>query len=594
MKSKDCSVKNKLMQFALYIIVSLLVLVVLLINEAILRYIFGMSALNIDIRHLYPYILLPMGLLLIDSRRALFWVLVAISALQLIWFGTYRYFGSVLGPDLILLGREQMFEIGIAATGEWQIFVLPVILVIVLNVVFAIFVHYVKGDRFDPLTRLGVFLVVLPFMIISVRSFVHSRPFVLNPSPYMPSHTGVVQAVSLAIRSGLADSQFSDRRAPKLVVGASLEGALDEPITVAVIMGESISPMELGIFGADKATTPLMTKRFSSGNGLRYIPKVGLAAGTATLASVPLFIRMSFNPVAAFRRSSTIFEMAHKQKFSVGYYSAQNIKPLQIAGGLKFIDKIETKEDWEPAYEAKRDAVILDQMDKAPIGGDKRFYFIHQRTNHGPYVCNIKGPLTDRTDVRGTKTSRQKKANQAASGLARLKRYRRGLLCYDKSLDELLSRLEKQRGALYIFITADHNELMGEKGMWGHSNLVLQGALVPMILATNRPDSDIARRFSKLRVPTSFEFMQLVSRTLGQEVHLAQPTKKTYVNGVMAYGRRGYIEFEKTDEIDQFQTSIIMPDNERSKPKIEAIEGLQEILAYLKKYSQPKMAEKLN
>ena len=116
---KSKSLRQHFGDFLFYMVASVFVLAVLLLNEVVLRYIFGMSALNIDIRHLYPYILLPMGLLLIGSKRVMLWSLLVITILQIVWFGTYRYFGNVLGPDIILLGLHQLFEIGIAATGDW-------------------------------------------------------------------------------------------------------------------------------------------------------------------------------------------------------------------------------------------------------------------------------------------------------------------------------------------------------------------------------------------------------------------------------------------------------------------------------------------
>ncbi len=595
----DLSVRNmsqQVRQGTFFILASMAVLAVFLLNEVILRYAFGLSALNIETRHLIPYLVLPMGFLLIVSKRIMIGVLALLAVLQLIWFGTFTYFGNVLGPNIILLGLSQMYEIGLTATGEWQIFVLPVVLVIVLNSLFFVFIQSFKADRFPINMRLGIFLLVLPFLVISIRAFVYSKPFVITPSPYMLSHTGVVQAVSLAARSGLTDAQFSDRGAPGFIVDDQAV-PLDknaEPVTVAVIMGESIAPLELGIYGAQKETTPLMSKRFQGAGKLSFIPKVGFAAGTSTLGSVPLFIRMSFNPVAAFRRSTTIFELAKKQKFSVGFYSAQNIKPLQIAGGLNHIGKVETKDEWQAAFTQKRDAVIFDQMKKSPLNGKHRFYFIHQRTSHSPYICDIPDAIEDRLDVRNKPPAGLYNASKTMAQKTRLKTYKRGLLCYDKSLNDILTRLEQRPGALYVFITADHNEMMGEFGLWGHASLDLQGALVPMILATNRPNGEIAKKFAQLGTPSSFEFMQVVAKALGQDIKLERPSKAFYVNGIVAFGRRGYLEVKKTQQIDQFSTITIMPDNQRSEPKIETMGGLREVLSYLEKYSLSSSAATLN
>jgi len=161
---------------------ALIILFVLLMNEVILRHFIGMPAFNMDVRHLIPYLLIPVGLLFIGSRFVLFSALVLITILQIIWFGTFRYFGNVIGPDIILLGTTQAFEIGLAAKGEMQVFIFPLVLGIALNLIFGLFLYYYfhsKSQSFKHNTQLGVLLLALPFIIVSVRSVVHSRPFVL-------------------------------------------------------------------------------------------------------------------------------------------------------------------------------------------------------------------------------------------------------------------------------------------------------------------------------------------------------------------------------------------------------------------------------
>lgn len=556
--------KNVLKYVMAFILSWGLLLLIFLINEVILRKAIGMDSLYVKPSQLLPYIALAAGLALLKTRKSLIWSLVIIAALQLIWFGAYSYFGNVLTPDVIILGFSQLFEIGIAAQSEWQIFILPIALVVGLNAVLAFVLFKTRKHNSEKLARLGVVLIILPFVVVSARAFLHSRPFVLNPSPYLPSHTGTVQSFSLAIRNIIKDSQLSDGGAAKLVVGNKIDGALSEPITVAVIMGESIAPLQLGIFG-EEGTTPRMAKRLGSKGELTYFPKIGISAGVSTLGSVPLYIRMAHNPVAAFRRKNTIFEIAKQSDFTVGYYSAQNIKPLQIGGGLSFIDQLETRENWVEVYDQKQDGVILDQIAKSPINGNRRFMFIHQRTNHSPYFCD-------------------EKTSQDFGQQKRVARYRNGLLCYDRSLDELLTYLQKQPGALYVFIAADHNELMGTNGKWGHSHLHVQTALVPMILATNRPNSDVAKAFAELKMPSAFEFMRLVARALGRKTSLDRPSNKIFINGVIAYGRRGYLEIEKTADVSRYKQTLVDPASSFRRTRDVSVTGLVKGLEFMKKY----------
>ncbi len=553
----------------------LLIMAIFAVNEIILRQAMGIDSLFVKPSQLIPYVSLAAGITLLATRKSIVWSLALIAVLQLIWFGAIAYFGNVLTPDIIILGFSQLFELGIAAESEWHLFIVPVFLVTAVNLVLGFVVLKLRQDRSQKMQGLALFLLILPFVVISARAFLHYRPLVLNRSPCLPSQTGTVQSFSLAIRNIVADASLSDGGAAKVVFGQKSTTPPTEPVTVALIMGESITPWYLGFLGQGK-TSPLMTKRMSRKGALTYFPKIGISAGVSTLGSVPLYIRMSHNPVAAFRRKNTIFQLAKENGFSVGYYSAQNIKPLQIGGGLGFIDKIETKENWQDEYDKKQDAILLDQMDKSPIDGDRRFYFIHQRTNHTPYICYDK-----KLQAKGEALFSKNIGNDNAKRLAR---YRGGLLCYDKSLDQLLARLEKRPGALFVFIVSDHNELMGVNGLWGHSHLILQNSIVPMMLATNRPDSDVAKAFEKLDTPNAFNFVRLVTKALGQEISLDKPSNKIFVNGVIAYGRRGYLEIEKTDNPVIFsQTLVDAATSYRRTKQVEA-HGLAKMLDFVKKY----------
>ena len=73
----------------------------------------------------------------------------------------------------------------------------------------------------------------------------------------------------------------------------------------------------------------------------------------------------------------------------------------------------------------------------------------------------------------------------------------------------------KRGGAVHIFITADHSELMAEDGRWGHGFTDLRVAMVPMMLLTNRPQSKLATLFKSLSPPTSYRLAQTVALGFG-------------------------------------------------------------------------------
>ncbi len=126
--------------------------------------------------------------------------------------------------------------------------------------------------------------------------------------------------------------------------------------------------------------------------------------------------------------------------------------------------------------------------------------------------------------------------------------YDNGLRCYDRSVAALSEQLINAPGAVYIFITADHAELMGDAGLWGHSMADLKAATVPYILLTNRPDSDVAKQFRALSPPTTYRMAQLVARALGHNVSTPGIDGNTFfLNTTMPFAQAGYMRVDRID-----------------------------------------------
>jgi hypothetical protein len=86
---------------------------------------------------------------------------------------------------------------------------------------------------------------------------------------------------------------------------------------------------------------------------------------------------------------------------------------------------------------------------------------------------------------------------------------------------------------------------MGEHGLWGHSQPDLRVSQIPVLLLTNRPQSDFAKRFRALSPPTWYELSALVARVLGHEVSTpGAEANRFYLNTTMPFGRSGYFEVE--------------------------------------------------
>lgn len=107
-----------------------------------------------------------------------------------------------------------------------------------------------------------------------------------------------------------------------------------EPVTVVVIMGESINATRLSLYGFKRDTTPELAKwRTAPPAGFTLIPEIGFSGGLDTYASVPTFLRAAYWPVEAERFGVNLFELAYRQKVKTWYLSSQTANFLEAAGG---------------------------------------------------------------------------------------------------------------------------------------------------------------------------------------------------------------------------------------------------------------------
>ena len=179
---------------------------------------------------------------------------------------------------------------------------------------------------------------------------------------------------------------------------------------------------------------------------------------------------------------------------------------------------------------------------EVPAGPERRFVFLHQRVNHAgytPHCTHAPDGMYIFNDPTGTSLG----ARRAA--------YDNGLRCWDRNVTSIVDPLLQARGAVYIFITADHSELMGEGGLWGHGMADVRSAMVPMMLLTNRPNSPAAEMFKSLSPPTTYRTAQAVARAMGIEVRTPGiSAKRFYLNSTMPFALAGFMEVDRLTDTD--------------------------------------------
>jgi glucan phosphoethanolaminetransferase (alkaline phosphatase superfamily) len=467
--------------------------------------------------------------LLLSTAKSRSFRMAAIAFLvlnQIIWTGYVVYFGEALSPEHLLLVQEEANDTVLGAMDEWHA-LLPWLVTLLASAAILVALQWREGANAPWRSRLSGLAFVTLITTATAIWMLQPRINVAFPGKHTGAMYGPYQAAVGAFRLGMTKVAAANLNIRGQTQTVSALPA--EPVTVVVVMGESINAARLSVLGFSADTTPELAKwRTAPPEGFTLIPQIGFSGGLDTFASVPGFLRAAYWPVQAQKFGVNLFELAHRQGFKSWYLSAQTLNYLQAAGGAPHAIRVET---------VPNDDELAKLANEIPDDSANSFVFLHQRVNHTPYTSNC-APASEGLYIFHAESGSADDQRRAA--------YDNGLRCWDRDVVALVEPFLKRRGAVYILITADHSELMAENGRWGHGFTDLRVAMVPMMLLTNRPQSDVATLFKSWSPPTTYHLAQTVAQALG--VRLETPdiiANRFFLNSTMPFALAGFIEVEQ-------------------------------------------------
>ena len=475
-----------------------------------------------------PWLVAAIIALLLSTAKSRRFRMVAVALLvlnQIVWTGYAVYFGEPLRPEHLLVFREETTDTAIGALAEWRTF-LPWIAALAMSTTMLVLLQW-REDRVRLGWRVSGWALSIAIAAMTVSWMLHPRIDAAFPGEHSGSIYGPYQAAVGAMRLGMTAVA-----AASLNVHAQTQVPADraaEPVTVVIIMGESINATRLSLYGFKPDTTPELAKwRTAPPEGFTLFPEIGFSGGLDTYASVPTFLRAAYWPAQAERFGVNLFELAYRQRVKTWYLSSQTANFLEAAGGAPHAEDIEF---------VANDAELAKRAERLPDRGEDSFIFLHQRANHAPYTSSCahfpKGHFAFRPPTDSGEDRRRTD-------------YDNGLRCWDQDVMALVTPFLKRRGAVHIFITSDHSEIMGEDGHWGHGFTDLRVAMVPMMLLTNRPQSNVATSFKSWSPPTAYRLAQTVALALGVQLDTSGvPGDRFFINNTMPFALAGFTEVEQ-------------------------------------------------
>ena len=319
------------------------------------------------------------------------------------------------------------------------------------------------------------------------------------------------------------------------------------PLTVVLVMGESLTPNHMSLYGYGRKTTPFL-EELAGDPG--FVHRKGYSAAGATRAALPMFYTLQYHPLdenRLRRQDSNLFRLAKQHGFRTWYLSAQNSNCLNGVD-LDPIDVMITADTRPELFEREKDEGLLQLVREVPSGG-KNFIVVHQRNVHLPYQANIEHrPAFQRFPT-----------EELPFEDSTINAYDNAVLYADYLYQQLLQELrQKTDGPLYVFFTSDHGEKLGENGHWGHDRLDLVSAVVPIMFYARGGDGRYLREMREHPPATHYQLGKMIARMLGYDIrNPAEENGIVYVNGVASLGRSGYMRFRVTDNGERRDLRVI-------------------------------------
>ena len=462
--------------------------------------------------------------------------LIVIGAFEILHFCYLAYFGGVIDANQILQGLIEYEDVTRGGIGVLRyLFYAPLVVILPYTAAWLLLRRLLPARAIIP----GWWLVLLlaaatvPYQIArhgaSVRYYpVDTLPSVANS--YLTLSALFFNHLPRFVLGG--DAGTGSRPPPAIVRGTPPPRA-----TIILVMNESLTSDHMSLFGYGRDTTPLLAAlRGHPG----FVYKQGISAGVGTISTFQSFWNEVRDPrdEAAFTEQRTnLFRLARESGFHTIFLSAQRANLLRGVG-LQYVDLLRTVESEAALYERLHDEMFLELLPSIPLK-ERNLVVIQLRSAHGPYADNY--------------TTRPELAIFPTAGL-KYREFQRN--AYDNAVrynDFVMSRLIDYfrttiDGPLYVFLTSDHGQLLGEgrHGRIGHGMLLPEVARVPILLYAQNADPAIASALEATRDPTHYELTALIDRIMGVEIRDPGAVDGVYyINGAGYHGLAGYISIQK-------------------------------------------------
>lgn len=379
------------------------------------------------------------------------------------------YFGTQILPNGMYLLITQWNEIAGTIFVELQHIAIPFLFTIVPAAIGWFSLKKTKGLYGTKV--LGI-LFGLYFLYNPVRTFITGNTWGRQPSTRELSGMNVYLSFSYFMGRILPAkiSQGATTAASNASTELQLTPSKSEWDHIVVVLGESLSPHHMSLFGYERPTTPYLLSQETDPN---FFHTIALSGGVSTDISVAFLLNMGFAEAGALKASQgkhCVFKLAKEMNYTTHFISSQSAEQLRyIAPFLcaSSLDDYKSLEDVSPEtvdHQAADDKVLLPYLEKVLSFDSKQFVIVHQRGSHGPWE------------------RRSLKKNRKFPHDNKVGHYDNSVVEFDLFMQQLFELLAKNKKKTLVLYLSDHGEALGQDGRWGHGQLIRPAFEIPLLI----------------------------------------------------------------------------------------------------------------
>jgi glucan phosphoethanolaminetransferase (alkaline phosphatase superfamily) len=399
------------------------------------------------------------------------------------------WFGTQILPNEYILMLTQFHEIRGTLWVEYHHVIIPLLFTVIPAVIGWLSVKKTRGLFGSKI--IGI-LFCLYFIYNPVRTFVTGNTWGRQPSNRELAGMNVYLSFSYFVGKILPHKIANGINENKPNASTELflsEGQESDWDAVIVVLGESLTPHHMSLYGYERPTTPFLLTQLDNPN---FFHTIALSGGVSTDIAVAFLLNMGFGEAGSTKAAKgyhCLFKLAKEKHFSTSFLSIQSadqlryIAPYLCAASL---DSYQTLEDIAPTtkdHQAALDADLLSYFEKIVKFDKKQFIILHQRGSHSPWGL------------------RSRPEKRVFPHDATIDQYDNSVIEFDHFMQEF-NRIASASGKKILMVyLSDHGEALGQDGKWGHGLLIPAAFEIPLIIQSFNHDLPTQTRMIPKFIP---------------------------------------------------------------------------------------------